>query len=55
MAESMQHAALMGLRNSLCRFVSQLSATEVAIVAVAVLACVNAIVEFWSWISTPPL
>jgi hypothetical protein len=55
MAETMQHAALMGLRNTLCKFVARFNATEAALVAVAVLACVNAMVELWRWISTPPM
>ena len=31
----------------------KLDATEAAIVAVVVLAVVNALVEFWSWLSVP--
>lgn len=51
---SWQTAHLMGVRKLLCR-VLKWDAAEAAIVAVAVLACVNALVEFWRWISTPPM
>lgn len=32
----------------------RLSATELAVAAVLVLAVVNALAEFWAWLGTPP-
>lgn len=44
---------LMGLRKCLGRVLTWDTA-EAAIVAVAIIACVNALVEFWRWVATPP-
>lgn len=54
MTANRQHAAPMGLRKCFGRIFTW-DTLEAAVVAVAIVACVNALVEFWRWIGTPPV